>query len=202
MVVAKGAYKWSCGMWERFHPQGLIGWKQEFQGGWLLIRWWGCRDSMWLLRVRLTARTGKVDSSLANKVGSAITAERGQIRNSDKGQWYGLCPSCGQRKGPQLHCPTLIGLATLRGSAADCRACLPPGWWGSSFICRLKAAPSGKQWLGILMSTKMETVRVSQTGNRGRSRWKGWLWVCCNYQGVKRTDWKGEDVLCHVFLWK
>ena len=82
---------------------------------------------MWLLRIRLTAKTGQVDSSPANKVESAIAAEKGQIRNSDKGQWCGLCPSCGQRKGPQPHCPTLIGLAALRDSEADGTACLPPG---------------------------------------------------------------------------
>lgn len=40
---------------------------------------------MWLLRVRLTTRAGQTDSSVANKMGSAVTAEKGQIRNSDKG---------------------------------------------------------------------------------------------------------------------
>lgn len=82
---------------------------------------------MLLLRVRLMARTGQIDSSLADTMGSAITTQKGQIRNWDKGQWFRLCPSCGPRERLQLHCHTHFELATLRDSEANSRACLLSG---------------------------------------------------------------------------
>lgn len=75
------------------------------------------------VRVRLMARTGQIDTSLANKMGSAPPAGKGQIWDSDKGPVvWAVSTSCGPRKRLQPNCHVRIELAMFKGSKADSRA--------------------------------------------------------------------------------
>lgn len=116
------------------------------------------------------ARLGQMDSFPANKMGSAIPAGKGQIRNLNK-----ACVGCVQAIVRGKGC-SLMGMLTLSVLLSGTARSMPE----PTFCLRLKAEPAGKQSLEFL-------GRPGQSETKGFGT-RGSLEVCLYCQG-SQEDW-------------